>query len=181
MVRARPCATRWLDSTVDQVNIFLAPPDDVLTFINTYYRVLSETDDNIKQFWETAAAKQDVEATVGATDEAPIIQLVNKIVTQALRDRASDIHIEPTDGRIRIRYRIDGALREVLSLPDSTGPELVSRIKIMADMDIVERRRPQDGQFETTIDGAASTCASQPARRSGARPRFFGCSTRAGR
>ena len=49
---------------------------------------------------------------------------------------------------------VDGALREVLSLPDSTGPELVSRIKIMADMDIVERRRPQDGQFETTIDGS---------------------------
>ncbi|MEO7371759.1 MAG: GspE/PulE family protein, partial [Ilumatobacteraceae bacterium] len=65
-----------------------------------------------------------------------------------------DIHIEPTDGQIRIRYRIDGALREVLSLPAATGPELVSRIKIMADMDIVERRRPQDGQFETKIDGA---------------------------
>ncbi|MDP9463482.1 MAG: GspE/PulE family protein, partial [Actinomycetota bacterium] len=75
-------------------------------------------------------------------------------VTQALRDRASDIHIEPTDGEIRIRFRVDGALREVLSLPASTGPELVSRIKIMADMDIVERRRPQDGQFEMTIDGA---------------------------
>jgi type IV pilus assembly protein PilB len=139
---------------IDKVNIFLAPGEDVATSLNTYYRVLSESDENVKQFWETAAAEQAVEAVVGATDEAPIIQLVNKSVTQALRDRASDIHIEPTDGRIRIRYRVDGALREVLSLPDSTGPELVSRIKIMADMDIVERRRPQDGQFETTIDGA---------------------------
>jgi type IV pilus assembly protein PilB len=139
---------------VDHVSIFLAPPEDVLTCINTYYRVLSESDDHIKQFWDTAAARREIAAEIGATDEAPIIQLVNKIVTQALRDRASDIHIEPTDGRIRIRYRIDGALREVLSLPDSTGPELVSRIKIMADMDIVERRRPQDGQFETTIDGS---------------------------
>jgi type IV pilus assembly protein PilB len=138
---------------IDQVNIFLAQPDDVLTCINTYYRVLTNTDENVKQFWETAAARQVVAATVGSTDQAPIIQLVNKIVTQALRDRASDIHIEPTEDRIRIRYRIDGALREVLSLPYSTGPELVSRIKIMADMDIVERRRPQDGQFETTIDG----------------------------
>ena len=139
---------------VDKVNVFLATAEDVATSLNTYYRVLSESDENVKQFWETAAAAQAVEAVVGATDEAPIIQLVNKIVTQALRDRASDIHIEPTDGRIRIRYRVDGALREVLSLPDSTGPELVSRIKIMADMDIVERRRPQDGQFETMIDGA---------------------------
>ena len=138
---------------VDHVNLYLAPPDDVLTCLNTYYRVLTETDDSIKQFWDTAA-KQEIEAVIGATDDAPIIQLVNKIVTQALRDRASDIHIEPTDGEIRIRYRIDGALREVLSLPAATGPELVSRIKIMADMDIVERRRPQDGQFETKIDGA---------------------------
>ena len=104
---------------VDHVNIYLAPPEDVLTCLNTYYRVLSDTDHNIKQFWDTAAARQEIEREIAATDEAPIIQLVNKIVTQALRDRASDIHIEPTDGRIRIRYRIDGALREVLSLPDT--------------------------------------------------------------
>ena len=139
---------------VENVNVYLAGADDVTTCINTYYRVLSDTDDSVKQFWDTAAALEAVEAVEGATDDAPIIQLVNKIVTQALRDRASDIHIEPTDGEIRIRYRVDGALREVLSLPASTGPELVSRIKIMADMDIVERRRPQDGQFETKIDGA---------------------------
>ncbi len=139
---------------VDHVNVYLAPPDDIVTCLNTFYRVLSDTDHNIKQFWDSAAAKQQIAEVIGATDDAPIIQLVNKIVTQGLRDRASDIHIEPTAGRIRIRYRIVGALREVLSLPDTTGPELVSRIKIMADMDIVERRRPQDGQFETTIDGA---------------------------
>ena len=139
---------------VDHVNVYLAPPDDVVTCLNTFYRVLSETDHNIKQFWDSAAAKQQIEEVIGATDDAPIIQLVNKIDTQGVRDSASDIHIEPTDGRIRIRYRIDGALREVLTLPATTGPELVSRIKIMADMDIVERRRPQDGQFETTIDGS---------------------------
>ncbi|HEY0519758.1 MAG TPA: ATPase, T2SS/T4P/T4SS family [Ilumatobacteraceae bacterium] len=139
---------------VEHVNIYLAPADDVLTSLNTYYRVLSHTDDNVKQFWDSATAKREIADVLTATSDAPIIQLVNKIVTQALRDRASDIHIEPTDGEIRIRYRVDGALREVLSLPASTGPELVSRIKIMADMDIVERRRPQDGQFETKIDGA---------------------------
>lgn len=138
---------------VEKVDVYMAPLDDVMTCLNTYYRVLSESDDNVRQFWDTAAAKEEIDAAVGATDDAPIIQLVNKIVTQALRDRASDIHIEPTEGRIRIRYRVDGALREVLSLPAATGPELVSRIKIMADMDIVERRRPQDGQFETKIDG----------------------------
>ncbi len=95
---------------VDEVNVFLSPLEDIVTCLNTYYRVLSESDDHVKQFWDTATAQQEIEAAVGATDDAPIIQLVNKIVTQALRDRASDIHIEPTDGRIRIRYRVDGAL-----------------------------------------------------------------------
>ena len=139
---------------VDEVHVYLAAPEDVTTSLNAYYRVLTATDDQVKKFWDTVEAKQEIEAVVGAKDEAPIIQLVNKIVTQALRDRASDIHVEPTDGRIRIRYRVDGALREVLSLPASTGPELVSRIKIMAEMDIVERRRPQDGQFQMPIDGS---------------------------
>ncbi len=104
---------------VEHVNIYLAPAEDVMTSLNTYYRVLSDSDDSVKQFWDSAAAKQQqIDDVISATDEAPIIQLVNKIVTQALHDRASDIHIEPTDGEIRIRYRIDGALREVLSLPD---------------------------------------------------------------
>jgi type IV pilus assembly protein PilB len=139
---------------VDEVNVYLAPSDDVMTSLNTNYRVLTVDDADVKEFWKTVAAQRDVDAIVDAADEAPIIQLVNRIITQALRDRASDIHIEPTEGRIRIRYRVDGALREVLSLPATTGPELVSRIKIMADMDIVERRRPQDGQIQMRIDGA---------------------------
>ena len=137
---------------VRSVNVFLAPLADVHIALNTHYRVLSERDDQVREIWATAAPELQVD-TIGVGD-APIIQLVNKIVTQALRDRASDIHVEPTEGRVRIRYRVDGALREVLSLPSSTGPELVSRIKIMAEMDIVERRRPQDGQFQLVIDGA---------------------------
>ena len=136
---------------VSAVNIHLAPPQDVQFALNTHYRLLTSVDDDVQQFWAEAAP---LDAVVEVTsNDAPIIQLVNKIVAQALRDRASDIHVEPTDGRMRIRYRIDGALREVLSLPASAGPELVSRIKIMAEMDIVERRRPQDGQFHMNLDG----------------------------
>ena len=139
---------------VDHVRVFLAPPEDIVTSLNTYYRVLSATDEDVRRFWESANTRPAVDTVAEASEQAPIIQLVNRIVTQALRDRASDIHIEPTEDRIRVRYRVDGALREVLSLPATTGPELVSRIKIMADMDIVERRRPQDGQFETVVDGS---------------------------
>jgi type IV pilus assembly protein PilB len=139
---------------VRAVNLYLAPTGDVRAALDTHYRVLTSVDDAVLQIWADAspAETDDLPANVG---DAPIIQLVNKIVAQAMRDRASDIHIEPTEGRIRIRYRIDGALREVLSLPIAVGPELVSRIKIMAEMDIVERRRPQDGQFQMAVDGVA--------------------------
>ncbi len=137
---------------VRAVNIYLAPLQDIKIALSTHYRVLSAVDDQVQQIWADAAPETAIALEVGGGD-APIIQLVNKIVAQALRDRASDIHVEPTEGRIRIRYRVDGALREVLSLPSSAGPELVSRIKIMAEMDIVERRRPQDGQFHMNLDG----------------------------
>ena len=80
-------------------------------------------------------------------DDAPVVQVVDRILTQAMRDRASDVHIEPSDDIVRVRFRIDGALKEILQLPAAIGPGLVSRIKIMANMNIVERRRPQDGQL----------------------------------
>ena len=88
-----------------------------------------------------------------STRTAPIVQVVNKIITQALRDRASDVHIEPAEDTVFVRFRIDGALKEVVELPGEMGPALASRMKIMAGMNIVERRRPQDGQFEMNIDG----------------------------
>jgi len=138
---------------VSAVNIYLAPQTDVVYALNTHYRVLSAVDDQINQLWAEALPEEKNDSLLRIAADAPIIQLVNKIVAQAIRDRASDIHVEPTDGRIRIRYRVDGSLREVLSLPSASGPELVSRIKIMAEMDIVERRRPQDGQFHMHVDG----------------------------
>ncbi len=78
---------------------------------------------------------------------------MSRILTQAKRDRASDVHIEPSQEVVRVRFRIDGALKEVLLLPSNMGVGLVSRIKIMAGMNIVERRRPQDGQLTIAIDG----------------------------
>ena len=90
---------------------------------------------------------------VGLDDQAPIVQLVNRIVSQAMRDRTSDIHVEPLDDKLRIRYRIDGHLVEAFSLPIGVHSALTSRLKIMSGMNIVEKRRPQDGQFSMTIDG----------------------------
>lgn len=140
---------------VKEVVVYLASADDVATSLNTYYRLLTDSDDDGRDHRETTAMRQEAEAEAMAdvADRSPVVQLVNRIITQALRDRASDIHVEPQEGRFRVRFRIDGAMREMLSISPETGPKLINRIKIMADMDIAERRRPQDGQFEMTIEG----------------------------
>jgi type IV pilus assembly protein PilB len=100
----------------------------------------------------TRASPADVDPS-DLTALAPVVKVVNLVVTQALRDRASDVHLEPQDNEIRVRYRVDGALHDALTLPASIGPALISRLKIMANMNIVERRRPQDGQFTIAVDG----------------------------
>jgi type IV pilus assembly protein PilB len=81
-----------------------------------------------------------------------VVELVNRVVARALGDREYEVHIEPVDVSLRVRYRIDGTLTEAFDLPASIAPALTSRLKIMAGMDIVERRRPQDGQFTMSVD-----------------------------
>ena len=85
-------------------------------------------------------------------EEAPIIKLVNILIMQAARDRASDIHIEPEENTLRVRYRIDGVLREVNNLPKSSQGAIISRIKLLANMDIAETRKPQDGRIRINLD-----------------------------
>ena len=85
-------------------------------------------------------------------EDAPVVQVVQLIITQGLRDRASDIHIEPHDDRVRVRFRVDGALRDQIELPGAIGPALVSRIKVLADLNIIERRRSQDGQIRMQVE-----------------------------
>jgi type IV pilus assembly protein PilB len=84
---------------------------------------------------------------------APVAQVVTRVLTEAVRERASDVHVEPQDESLRVRFRVDGALHDAIHLPRTMAQALVSRIKIMADMNIVERRRAQDGQLEVTVDG----------------------------
>jgi type IV pilus assembly protein PilB len=86
------------------------------------------------------------------TSNSPAVEIVNLLITQGLRDRASDIHIEPQKDFLRVRFRIDGVLQDMAHLPSATGAALSSRIKIMAGMNIVERRRAQDGQISVNVD-----------------------------
>jgi type IV pilus assembly protein PilB len=129
---------------------------DILRAINSNYRALTGVSSQVRAFQaanQHRGGEQSRPDTAVVNDDAPVVQIVHLLITQALRDRASDIHIEPQQDRIRIRYRIDGALHEVLDLPASIGPVVVSRIKILADMNIVERRRPQDGQISMDVEG----------------------------
>ena len=86
-------------------------------------------------------------------EDAPIVRLTNLIINQAVQKRASDIHIEPQENEVRIRYRIDGVLQHGLDAPKYSQPALLSRLKIMADLDITKRRTPQDGRIQLSVKG----------------------------
>jgi len=90
-----------------------------------------------------------------ATDEAPVIRLINGLIAEAMKIKASDIHVEPFENRLSVRLRVDGVLQEIVSLPGRIAPLLVSRIKVMARLDIAEKRLPQDGRLSLTIGGKA--------------------------
>ncbi len=137
------------------VKYFIADPVTVRTFIDAMYRADADIDRIVSSIdLQDDQAKLAAQAAeVSLDDQAPVIQLVNRIVSQAMRDRTSDIHIEPLDDKVRVRFRIDGHLVEAFSLPHGVHAALTSRLKIMSGMNIVEKRRPQDGQFSTTIDG----------------------------
>jgi general secretion pathway protein E len=92
---------------------------------------------------------------IDSDDEAPIIRLINALLTQAVKDNASDIHIEPYENRMTVRFRIDGILREVLQSKRAVAPLVVSRIKVMSKLDIAEKRVPQDGRISLRIAGRA--------------------------
>jgi type IV pilus assembly protein PilB len=127
----------------------------VTSFIEQMYRSTADVDHIVAAFAAEDDQRQvaDTIAEVNLDDQAPVVQLVAKIVGQALRDRSSDIHIEPLDDRLRVRFRVDGHLIEAFSLPLSAHNALISRLKIMSEMNIVEKRAPQDGQFSTKVDG----------------------------
>ncbi|HLM96682.1 MAG TPA: ATPase, T2SS/T4P/T4SS family, partial [Acidimicrobiales bacterium] len=138
------------------VRLTLAPMTDIKWAIDRSYQAIDSVDKLVQAFDAVEGTRKRVaetETTPVVTENAPVVQVVDNILTQAVRDRASDVHIEPSQDVIYVRFRIDGALKDVLELPVSMGVGLVSRIKIMANINIVEKRRSQDGQFTTTIDG----------------------------
>ncbi len=110
----------------------------------------SEEDTDLDSLTHALAEKQDL---LEGDDDAPIIKFINGLLVEAIRENASDIHIETFENRLTVRFRVDGVLREVLSPPRQLAPRIVSRIKVMAKLDIAEKRLPQDGRISRAFGG----------------------------
>jgi general secretion pathway protein E len=128
-----------------KIEVALGIASDIRRAIDLNYRSSAEIEKRVREFAPTTIKETPITEELVA--RTPIAQTVDLIITQAARDRASDIHIEPHEDKLRIRFRIDGTLHDMFSLPISAHVPLVSRIKILADMNIAEQRRPQDGQI----------------------------------
>jgi general secretion pathway protein E len=134
-----------------RVEVALGIRSDIERAINLNYRSSGAIEKQVRQFTPSAAEKADDSETL--TAKTPIAETLDLLITQAVKDRASDVHIEPQEDRLRIRYRIDGILHDMFSFPLSIHNPLVSRVKILSEMDISEQRRPQDGQFSIKLGG----------------------------
>ena len=141
-----------------QIHRVVAVGTDIDTAIERLYgggrtAVGSLNDGDLEARIDTDALGDDIQQLKDLASEAPVIRLVSLIITNALETRASDIHIEPFENRLIVRYRIDGVLHEIESPPKRQAAAVISRIKIMANLDIAERRLPQDGRIRLRIQG----------------------------
>ncbi|MEB2647346.1 type II secretion system protein GspE [Pseudomonas canadensis] len=139
-----------------QVPVWLAigPRNEVDTLIERYYgQGRSAMGTLIENLDEQGGAQEDIEHLKDMASEAPVIRLVNLILQRAVEQRASDIHIEPFENHLKVRYRIDGVLHDAEAPPVSSSAAVISRVKIMARLDIAERRLPQDGRIMLRIQG----------------------------
>ena len=141
------------------IRLTVAAEGDILQAITNVYARTEDMTAALKLFEQRTEERKKLvddaaNPLVTVVDEnAPVVRVINLILEQAVRERASDVHIEPRENSVRVRVRTDGALHEIMQLPDAMGQPLLSRIKVMANLNIVERRRPQDGNFATTVLG----------------------------
>lgn len=179
----RPVAERSgvlvLDRDGSKVTVATSDPtnvvafDDVKLYTNASELVVlvatdSQVRDHLARSWSLSEDSSDVHTLfeglddspaevedigTSAVDSAPIVRLVDVVLADAVRARASDVHVEPQANDLRIRYRVDGLLRDVMTVPRNATSATVSRIKIVSGLDIAERRRPQDGRAKLTVDG----------------------------
>ncbi|HSL94528.1 MAG TPA: ATPase, T2SS/T4P/T4SS family, partial [Thermoleophilia bacterium] len=136
-----------------QIQPAMAMPDDILEAIAKLNQRRAEIGENTDDLAHEAMDDESLTDIRDATEEAPIVKLVNSVIAQAVDDAASDIHFEPQAKELVARFRIDGVLHEIMSIPRRMQNGVISRLKIMADLDIAERRVPQDGRIGLIVGG----------------------------
>jgi len=145
-----------------ELEIKVASDEEIDAALNKYYGGQGEMGAMDQIIQDITEGEVDAATIAGATapddgsvvdDDAPIIKLVNQLIVDAFRARASDIHLEPLAKRFRVRYRIDGVLHEIKSPPKRLQAAIISRLKIQSNMSIAEKRIPQDGRIQTSVGG----------------------------
>ena len=148
-------------ATAREIRLTLLAPSKIAEQIEQQYRPEKALDrllENMGQSAELVQLEEDTAVdeyniTEAAASERPVVKLVDLILSEGIITRASDIHVEPEEGGIAVRYRIDGVLRQVMKIPRAAGLPLISRIKIMSSLDIADRLRPQDGRARVAVNG----------------------------
>lgn len=146
-----------------EINIKIATSSDIKKGIASYYKMqtslneaiidIKKQNDNLGTDVITISPTVAQEVTTVTSDDAPVVRLVNTIFEQAVREKASDIHIEPSENDTHVRMRIDGTLFNTVDIPKNLHPPFIARIKILSGMDIAEKRRPQDGRILIMVSG----------------------------
>ncbi len=136
-----------------EIRVVVSTPTCITSAIDRSHRVDADVEETASLALDNAEDDEDLSHLREVTEDAPIVRLANLLIRQAVQDRASDIHIEPGERDVRIRYRVDGVLHEVMRTPKRVQNGLISRLKIMADLDIAERRMPQDGRVSVQLSG----------------------------
>ncbi|MGE5759341.1 MAG: GspE/PulE family protein, partial [Gemmatimonadota bacterium] len=149
-------------ATGREIRLTLLAPSKIAEQIEQQYRPEKTLDRIIETMGESATnlvqleddiAPEEYNITEAAASERPVVKLVDLILSEGIVSRASDIHVEPEEGGVAVRYRIDGVLRQVMKIPRQAGLPLISRIKIMSSLDIADRLRPQDGRARVAVNG----------------------------
>ncbi len=147
-------------ATGREVRMLLASPSKIRDRVEQLFGGADEAVQKILGGLENADVHQleeepsDLAASAEEASTAPIVRLVDMMLADGIASRASDVHVEPVEGGVVVRYRIDGVLRQVMKIPRSAGVPLISRIKIMSGLDIADRRRPQDGRARVSVNGS---------------------------
>lgn len=135
-------------STGFQVEVAIATKDDIIRTVNKYYDLDESVENMLDE--DVQIEQQEIEAI--SEDDSPMVKLVNQLLLRAVQERASDIHVDPQEDKVTVRYRIDGVLRTERHLPKHMQSMLTARIKIMANLDITESRIPQDGRIKINVE-----------------------------